>query len=127
MADGVCADFKEHTYQPVTRAGDVLIWTEATVHGATPWLGKHERRIALYRFSPANMGYGRGYLEIPQEALQTFTPQQRAVLEPPYANRLERPVLTAESVSQFDGPPVKKLRSAAKKEFDKKLFGTEFF
>ena len=59
----------------VTRAGDVVIWSEATVHGATPWRGAHERRIALYRFAPANMGYGRGYLDISAEALASMPPQ----------------------------------------------------
>jgi hypothetical protein len=57
----------EHLYQPTTKAGDVVLWSEATVHGATPWRAPHERRIALYRFAPANMGYGRGYLSHPPE------------------------------------------------------------
>ena len=64
------------------------------MHGASPWRGEHQRRIALYRFSPANIGYGRGYLEIPPEKLAGMTDLQRAVLEPPYASRLERPLVT---------------------------------
>ena len=123
--------------QQVTRAGDVIIWSEATVHGATPWRGAHERRIALYRFAPPNMGYGRGYLEIPPEKLARMPPQVtcsrprpgsllalpplhlhlfvasrihlqvRAVLEPPYSTRLERPLVTAESAEEPLGPPAK--------------------
>jgi hypothetical protein len=49
------------------------------------------------------------------------------VLEPPYANRLERPLVTAESAAALDGPPVKKPRAAAKKDFDRQLFGTDYF
>jgi len=127
MANGASEDFREHVHQPVTRAGDVVIWSEATVHGATPWRASHERRIALYRFAPANMGYGRGYLEVPDEALATMMPQERAVLEPPYSARLERPLVTQESARDPSGPPAKKARSNAKKELDKKLFGTTYF
>jgi hypothetical protein len=93
VAHGLVEGFAEHLYQPVTQAGDVVIWSEATVHGATPWKADHQRRIALYRFSPANMGYGRGYLEIDPARLEGMIDAQRAVLQPPYASRLERPVL----------------------------------
>jgi len=117
----------EHLHHPVTKKGDVVIWAEATVHGATPWRASHQRRIALYRFAPANMGYGRGYLDIPRAALDDLSAQQRAVLEPPYAARLERPLLTAETVADAAAPPLKKARHAAKKQFDKELFGTDYF
>jgi len=127
-ANGLAPGFDEHLYQPQTRAGDVLIWSEATVHGATPWRGTHQRRIALYRFSPANMGYGRGYLEIDPEAYADMNPLQRAVVEPPYATRLERSLVTAEAATKHpDGPAPVKVRSDAKKEFDRKLFGTNYF
>jgi len=126
VANGASDVFSEHIHHPVTKAGDVVIWSEATVHGATPWRGTHQRRIALYRFSPANMGYGRGYLEIPPEKLEGFSPLQRAVLEPPYATRLERPLVSS-AVASSGEPPSKKQRSEAKKELDRKLFGTAYF
>ncbi|CAE7636452.1 CATSPER1 [Symbiodinium pilosum] len=47
-----------HFYQPETRAGDVIFFSEATVHGAMAWTAEHERRIALYRFAPATVAYG---------------------------------------------------------------------
>lgn len=117
------------------------------MHGATPWRGEAERRIALYRFAPANMGYGRGYLEIPQEDLEQMAPQAnlplstcligcrlgrhhaqvRAVLEPPYSTRLERPILTEETVKDPSGPASVPRRNEAKKALDRKLFGTEYF
>jgi len=117
----------EHLHQPVTKKGDVVLFSEATVHGATPWRGDHQRRIALYRFSPPNMGYGRGYTEIPAESLRTMTPSQRAVLEPPYAVRLERPLVTAEVAASDSAAPTVRPRATAKKELDRALFGTEYF
>lgn len=45
-----CIDaFKEHIYQPAVQAGDVLFFSEATVHGSLPWKGDCQRRLALYR------------------------------------------------------------------------------
>ena len=125
VAHGLLHGFSEHLYQPVTQAGDVVVWSEATVHGATPWKADHQRRIALYRFSPANMGYGRGYLEIDASRLEGMTEAQRAVLQPPYATRLERPV-----VSCGGGGDVHveiRQRSEAKKQLDMELFGTKYF
>jgi hypothetical protein len=46
-------------HQPVTKAGDVIFFSEATVHGALPWKAAHERRVALYRFAPATFAYHR--------------------------------------------------------------------
>merc|ERR1740138_1306291 len=84
-------DAQEHFYQPVTKAGDVVFFSEATVHGALPWRADHERRVVLYRFAPATVAYGRSYSPTwPAEMLQGLTSLQRAVLEPPYADRLDR-------------------------------------
>ena len=55
--------FHEHIHQPVTKAGDVLFFSEATVHGSLSWQAPHQRRLALFRFAPANFAYGRGYLD----------------------------------------------------------------
>ena len=130
MATGVDEAFAEHVHVPITKAGDVIIWSEATVHGATPWQGAHERRIALYRFAPANMGYGRGYLQVPPAHLDRLSAQQRAVVEPPYSTRLDRPLADAagEAADADAAPPKpKQARSAAKKDFDQKLFGVSYF
>jgi len=125
VANGL-GGISEHLFQPTTKAGDVVLWSEATVHGATPWRAAHERRIALYRFAPANMGYGRGYLSHPPEGVASMTPAQRAVVEPPYAARLERPVLAhADGGAQPAVRPIR--RATAKKEFDRQLFGTDYF
>lgn len=118
----------EHLYQPATRAGDVIFFSEATVHGAMPWMAEHQRRIALYRFAPSTVAYGRTYYPgqipgWPAEYLEGCTPAQRAVLEPPYHNRLDRPFLTKGG----DEEPGAESRSKAKKEFDRTVFGTAYF
>ena len=111
-----------------TKAGDVVIWSEATIHGATPWRGAQQRRLALYRFAPANMGYGRGYLEYPQEQLQQMTPMQRAVLEPPYADRLDRPLVTPkQALEDREGEMPTLTRNEEKRKLDEVLFGTKYF
>ncbi|CAJ1418939.1 unnamed protein product [Effrenium voratum] len=112
-----------HFYQPETRAGDVIFFSEATVHGAMAWTAEHERRIALYRFAPATVAYGRSYTpQWPQEMLDDLTPTQRAVLEPPYAGRLDRPIVQPGSEE-----PEFQSRAAKKKKFDEEVFGTKYF
>merc|ERR1711907_602912 len=83
LADGVL-------HQPVTKAGDVVLFSEGTVHGARAWLAEHERRIVIYRFAPATCAYGRAYLKWPKEMMEDLSAGQRAVLQPPFANRLDR-------------------------------------
>ena len=78
--------------KPITcNAGDCVIFTEATTHGTLPWTSDHDRRTALFRFSPGNLAY------VPhnwsEDMLALMTDEQRKVLEPPYHARLERPVL----------------------------------
>ena len=75
------------------------------------------------------MGYGRGYLEVAEdeEKMAMLSEQQRAVVEPPYSNRLERPLVTTSTAAKQDGPAHTNPRSEAKKGFDRKLFGTSYF
>lgn len=114
---------QEHLHQPVTRAGDVVFFSEATVHGALPWQASHERRVMLYRFAPATMAYGRSYYpQWPASMLEELSPVQRAVLEPPYAERLDRPIVRADSDA-----PVVTGRSSEKRKFDEAVFGTNYF
>merc|ERR1719183_2954282 len=70
---------QEHLHQPVTKAGDVVFFSEATVHGAMPWMAEHQRRIALYRFAPATVAYSRAYAPSwSEDVLRGMTPTQRA-------------------------------------------------
>ncbi|HCP99970.1 MAG TPA: hypothetical protein DIT99_04430 [Candidatus Latescibacteria bacterium] len=67
------------------KAGDLVIFNEATTHGALPWKGKNERRCVLHRYIPKYMHYAGGIYEtrLP-EWTEELTEAQRAVLEPPY-------------------------------------------
>ncbi len=82
----------DYIKQITCKAGDVIIFTEAVTHGTLPWTADHDRRTALFRFSPGNMAYANNY-DWPSSMLDGLTPEQRAVLEPPYHLRLDRPVL----------------------------------
>ena len=122
LANGLEEEFRDHIYQPVLSAGDVLFFSEATIHGSLPWRAERQRRLALYRFAPANFAYGRAYLNgFGDGVLDKCTEQQRAVLCPPHAVRLERPVISqAGEVSIY-------LRSKEKKDHDVVVFGSEYF
>jgi len=72
--------------QVEAKAGSAVIFTEALTHGTLPWKAKHQRRAMLYKYSPGMMSYSRQYApKGVQEVLEDFTPEQRAVLEPPYS------------------------------------------
>jgi hypothetical protein len=125
FSNGEMDGFMEHAYQPAVNPGDVILFSEATVHGSLPWTAPHQRRLALYRFSPANFAYGRAYLnEFGAGVMDLCTPAQRAVLGAPHAVRLQRNVLTSEGE---DGPVKAVLRSEVKMAHDRALFGSDFF
>jgi len=125
LVNGDAPEFAEHIYQPEVKAGDVIIFSEATVHGSLPWKAAHQRRLALYRFSPANFAYGRAYLnQWGPGVLEKCTPQQAAVLGPPHAVRLERPTITTEGE---DSEIQVYKRSKAKKDHDLAVFGSDYF
>lgn len=136
-------------HQPVMRAGDVLLFSEACTHGALPWQSDTPRRVALYRFAPATSAYGRAYLDVAGDGrfLEELTEAQRAVLLPPFHPRLDRPSLAcpgeeadgtghvggkrARDDDENDGREpevlVKFPRSDVKKAFDQQVFGTRYF
>lgn len=104
----------------------MVLFSEGTVHGARAWTAEHQRRVCLYRFSPATNCYGRSYLEgaasaWPASMYEGMTERQRCVLEPPYAERLDRPSI------QEDGTVGASSRNEAKKAFDKEVFGGKYF
>eukprot|EP00040_Diaphanoeca_grandis_P009998 m.51231 g.51231 ORF g.51231 m.51231 type:complete len:348 (+) comp21414_c1_seq1:168-1211(+) len=119
-------DMQEHVYQPILKKGDVVFFSEATCHGSRPWTADHQRRIALYRFAPSEIAYGRSYLDQaeggwPKTFVEGCTKQQLAVLSPPYNMRLDRDYVTK------DGDVSSQTRSDAKKLFDKNVFKTDYF
>ena len=94
---------QEFIKQAVCKAGDVVIFSEATTHGTLPWTADYQRRSVLFRYSPANVDFAGGRHAFDQEHrrgnawpeswYEGLTDAQRAVLEPPYVTGLERPVL----------------------------------
>merc|ERR1719253_78621 len=96
MADMIDDELNEHVKQPQLMSGDVLIFTEAVLHGTLPWTADHQRRTVIYRFAPAGSAYGRGYLpDWPAATLDGMTDAQLAVMEAPYHPRMNRPFLDA--------------------------------
>lgn len=101
MIDGEA--HSEFIVQPVTKAGDVVLFSEGTVHGAMAWTNQsQQRRACLYRFATATNVYSRSYLGDSGSSMgwptaisdqKDWTEAQRAVLEAPYANRLDRPTI----------------------------------
>mmetsp|Transcript_12844 Transcript_12844/g.19461 ORF Transcript_12844/g.19461 Transcript_12844/m.19461 type:complete len:334 (-) Transcript_12844:88-1089(-) len=124
MVDG--EKYKEFIIQPATKAGDVVLFSEGTVHGAMAWTQESQRRVCLYRFSPATNVYGRSYFGHegggwPDKMYEDLTDAERAVLEPPYANRLDRPEIMQNGEVEISS------RSERKKNHDQELFGTKYF
>lgn len=76
--------------QIAARAGSTVIFTEALTHGTLPWKGKGQRRSILFKYSPGFIAWG-GAPKRPEVFLSQLTPDQKAVLEPPY--RPNRPVI----------------------------------
>jgi hypothetical protein len=98
----------------------VVIFTEAVTHGTLPWTMPYDRRSVLYRYSPANSAYAGGRHDMdsdhragpawPLSWYDGLTDAQRAVLEPPYHPRHQRPILgddgcayTARTLDAIDG------------------------
>ena len=67
--------------QPVVEAGDVIIFTEALVHGTLPWKGIQERRALLYKYSPPHSSWMKKPYDLAD--YPDATPQQRRLMAPP--------------------------------------------
>lgn len=126
MVDG--ERYAECIRQPATKAGDVVLFSEGTVHGALPWTCEtRQRRACLYRFAPATMSYGRSYFGHgeangwPEAMYEGLTDAERAVLEAPFANRLDRPNINEDGTVEITR------RNARKQQHDKDVFGTKYF
>ena len=125
LMEGEDPEFLHDTIQcPTTKAGDVVIFSEATIHGCLPWNSDKQRRIALYRFSPANMAYARGYSspEWPASFLEGMTDAQKGVMQPPYHRMYDRPCLNDDGTSKEP-----QRRSKIKTDFDREVFGVPYY
>jgi hypothetical protein len=77
---------REVVYNIPAKAGDMIIFNEATIHGTLPWTNRErERRSLLVRYSPKYLHYAGGYYDATfPEWADELTEAQRSVLEPPY-------------------------------------------
>ncbi len=80
-----------YVHQPEAEAGDMIIFTEALVHGTMPWEGTHERRALLYKFSPGHSAWSQNYYN-PAD-YPNLTDQQRRILQPPSVGGREEVVM----------------------------------
>lgn len=73
---------------PTLKAGDMLIFTEALVHGTCQWRSKTRRRSLLYKYSPGYSTWGK-----PEglDAVRNLATSdvQRDLLRPPYVGGRE--------------------------------------
>ena len=77
-----------YVHQPPAKAGDVIIFPEALVHGTTPWKAAHERRALLYKFSPGFQAYSAGVHQISYpDFVEDMSEEERAVMEAPHIRR----------------------------------------
>ncbi len=67
--------------QPEMAAGDVLIFTEALIHGTAAWQAEHERRTLLYKYSPPHSTWAKAPYD-PAHFAQA-TARQRRLMAPP--------------------------------------------
>jgi hypothetical protein len=62
-------------------AGDALLFTDGTTHGANPRTNPGERRVVILRYGPSWGARAFGY-QYSEELLARVTPSQRAILQP---------------------------------------------
>ena len=67
--------------QPAMSAGDVLIFTEALIHGTAVWTAEHERRTLLYKYSPPHSTWAKAPYNA--DDFPEATPRQRRLMAPP--------------------------------------------
>lgn len=69
-----------YVIQPPAKAGDVLIFTEATIHGTIPWKAEHERRGLLFKYSPGYSSWALNWYGL--DNIGDLTEQQRRLIAP---------------------------------------------
>lgn len=110
--------FKHHVLPVEVDAGDVVLFSEATVHGSFAWNIEKERLLALYRFSTATNANARGYLLSPDRS--HWTAEQKSVIQPPFDARFDRQVLSETGLKTNE-------RSQIRKDFDEEVFGKKYY
>ena len=72
-----------YVVQPPLAAGDLLIFTEALIHGTMPWAAAHQRRALLYKYSPGHSTWAQPGYRIGDYAGFELTEQRKRIMQPP--------------------------------------------
>jgi hypothetical protein len=92
--------YQSHVTEVHAKAGDVIIFCEACIHGSLPWRGAHERRALLYRFNPGYAAYSPGLADLSYPSwMNELTPEQQAVLMNPAWPASMRPERVADYIA----------------------------
>lgn len=70
-----------YVVQPPLMTGDVLIFTEALMHGTRTWRASHERRALLYKYSPGYQSWSKTYYD-PSDYAEATQRQRRLMAAP---------------------------------------------
>lgn len=81
-----------YVVQPELEAGDVVIFTEALIHGTMPWTADHQRRGLLYKYSPGHSAWSQNGYSLNEFEGFDLTDRQKRILERPCVGGRE-PVL----------------------------------
>ena len=71
--------------QPAAESGDLIIFTEALVHGTMHWSAEYERRALLYKYSPGHSSWADTYYD--SNDYPDVTEQQRRIMAAPSIGR----------------------------------------
>jgi hypothetical protein len=81
-------EIPHYVRNPPMKRGDVLIFTEALMHGTRAWTGPEERRALLYKYSPPHSTWRIDPYDLTRYA--DATDQQRRLMAPPSVERHEK-------------------------------------
>lgn len=74
--------------QPTLRAGDMLIFTEALVHGSRKWNAQQKRRILIYSYAPGYSAW-KDYNSMKSYLKLATDDTQKDLLRPPYVGSFD--------------------------------------
>ncbi|MBN98282.1 MAG: hypothetical protein CME16_03395 [Gemmatimonadetes bacterium] len=78
-------EYQDYVKEIHCKAGDAVIFSEATTHGTLKWQAEHQRRTLIYRYSPRFQALARGFhadMSYPAY-VEDMTGEQRQLMRPP--------------------------------------------
>jgi ectoine hydroxylase-related dioxygenase (phytanoyl-CoA dioxygenase family) len=84
----------EYVRQPELKAGDVVVFTEALIHGTAPWVGEIERRALLFKYSPPHSSWAKAPYNL--DHYPNATAQQKRLMAPASVEDHQRVIDTHE-------------------------------